>query len=237
MRLDKYLCECTALSRREAGDCIRRGKVKVDGEVCRDPARKVEERTARVELGEEVLSYQCFHYMVMNKPGGLITASEGRGEATVMRLLPSPVPKHLVPVGRLDKDTEGLLLFTDDGEMNHRLLSPARHVDKVYLVTPQHALSEEDLIRLREGVEIGDEKPTLPALAEMTAQGDLKLTIREGRFHQVKRMLEAVDNQVLHLKRIAFGPLELDPALSPGQVRECTAEEVERLRHACHAAK
>lgn len=129
-------------------------------------------------------------------------------------------------MGRLDKDTTGLLLLTNDGALAHDLLSPKKHVDKTYLVQPDHPLSEEDIHRLEEGLDIGDDKPTAPAKAVITPDGDLLLTIHEGRFHQVKRMLQAVGNQVCALERVSFGPLSLDPSLPRGAHRALTEEEI-----------
>ena len=136
----------------------------------------------------------------------------------------------MFPVGRLDKDTTGLLLLTNDGALAHDLLSPKKHVDKTYRVRPEKPLSAEDIHRLESGLEIGDDKPTSPAKAVLTEDGDLLLTIHEGRFHQVKRMLQAIGNQVLTLERIRFGSLSLDPALSRGDYRALTEEEIKHLR-------
>ena len=133
-------------------------------------------------------------------------------------------------MGRLDKDTEGLLLLTDDGELAHRLLSPRKHVDKTYQVTVERSLETEDILRLEQGVDIGEEKPTLPARVQVLEDSVIRLTIQEGKFHQVKRMLQAVNRQVLALKRVSFGALELDQSLEPGQYRELTPEEILSLQ-------
>ena len=171
---------------------------------------------------------------MLNKPAGVVSAVRDDRETTVLDLMKGCVlPRDGVfPVGRLDRDTEGLLLLTDDGETAHRLLSPKRHVDKTYLVTTAHALSEEDLNRLEQGVDIGEKRPTLPAKARLLKDGKLLLTIREGKYHQVKRMLLAVDNRVLALKRVAFGGLCLDERLKTGEYRELTCQEVEILHEA-----
>ena len=151
----------------------------------------------------------------------------------MVSLLTVPEQKDLFPVGRLDKDTTGLLLLTNDGALAHDLLSPKKHVDKTYLVKPEKPLSAEDIHRLENGLDIGDEKPTAPSKARLTENGDLLLTIHEGRFHQVKRMVKAVgravDNQVLTLERVSFGPLSLDLSLQRGEYRALTEEEIEVL--------
>ena len=166
---------------------------------------------------------------MLNKPEGVVSATNDNTAPTVLDLLPAQDKKDLFPVGRLDKDTTGLLLLTNDGALAHDLLSPKKHVDKTYLVQPDHPLSEEDIHRLEAGLDIGDDKPTAPAKAKITPDGDLLLTIHEGRFHQVKRMLQAVGNQVCTLERVSFGPLSLDPSLPRGAHRALTEEEIRAL--------
>jgi len=231
MRLDKYIADCTGCSRKEAAESIKKGHVTVEGIPGKPKADlSVDPSGTKVCLEGRLLDYQALHYLILHKPAGYITASQGKGQACVMDLLPF-VSKDLVPVGRLDKDTEGLLFFTDDGQLNHRLLSPRRHVDKTYEVHTASPVSRDQAERLRQGVDIGDETPTMPARAEVTAEGILLLTIQEGRFHQVKRMLEAVGNRVTYLKRLTFGPLDLGD-LEPGQYRMLDTEEVEAVKNA-----
>lgn len=225
IRLDKFLCETGAGSRSEVKLLIKKGRVTVNGAVVKAPELKVEEHSDRVALDGNPLSYEKYVYYMLHKPAGFVTATQDRHEKTVMELLKDAPGKDLFPVGRLDKDTEGLLLITNDGALSHRLLSPAKHVDKTYLVRTAAAVTEEMLCRLEEGVDIGDEKPTLPAKAALTKEGDLLLTITEGRFHQVKRMLFAVGNEVVYLKRLSMGALTLDGRLSKGEYRALTEEE------------
>lgn len=225
MRLDKFLVECGIGSRKEVKDIISNKKIKVNGEVVSLPKQNIDENKDEIKFGEKILIYREFRYYIMNKKAGYITATEDFREKTVMDLLPDwVIKKDLAPVGRLDKDTEGLLLFTNDGKLNHRLLSPKNHIDKTYYVEVEKELAEKDLVYLENGVII-DGYTTLPALAKKIENKKLLLTIREGKFHQVKKMLEAVDNKVLYLKRISFGKLNLDN-LELGEVREVFLEDI-----------
>ena len=225
IRLDKFLCETGAGSRSDVKLLIKKGRVTVNGTAVKAPELKVDEHSDRVALDGNPLSYEKYVYYMLHKPTGCVTATRDKHEKTVMELLKDAPGKDLFPVGRLDKDTEGLLLITNDGALSHRLLSPAKHVDKTYLVRTADAVTEEMLCCLEEGVDIGDEKPTLPAKAVLTKEGDLLLTITEGRFHQVKRMLFAVGNEVVYLKRLSMGALTLDGRLSKGEYRALTEEE------------
>lgn len=234
MRLDKFLCEMNKGSRSEVRALIRRGLVTVNGLPAKEADCRIDENADTVCVGGQPLSYRrCFYYM-LNKPEGFICATQDKISATVMELLaPKDRRPDLFPAGRLDKDTEGFLLLTNDGELAHRLLSPKRHVDKTYLVSISHSLSEEEIRRLEQGVDIGEDRLTMPArVLPAEAENQLLLTIQEGKFHQVKRMLKAVGNEVTALKRISFGPLTLDEALQPGEYRELTEEEVKILYEA-----
>lgn len=231
MRLDKLLADAGAGTRSEVKEYIRRGRVMVNGQICRKPEQKVHEETDRVMLDDRPVDYARHHYYLLYKPQGVVTATEDARERTVLDLLTDVNTAHISPVGRLDKDTEGLLLLTDDGELAHRLLSPRRHVDKCYLVRTQKPLSAADLHTLEAGVDIGDTEPTMPARARLNESGELLLTIHEGRYHQIKRMLRAVGNRVLYLKRLSLGSLRLPEDMSPGEFRALTAEEQESLRH------
>lgn len=231
MRLDKLLAEAGTGSRSQVKEYIRKGRITVNGLVCKKPEQKVSEEKDQICLNGQAVEYVCFRYYMLHKPQGVITATEDPHEKTVLDLLAGVNTAHISPVGRLDKDTEGLLLLTNDGELAHRLLSPKRHVDKCYLVRTERPLSAADLHILETGVDIGDEKPTLPARACINEDGELLLTICEGRYHQVKRMLQAVDNKVLYLKRLSFGSLKLPEDLNAGEFRVLTAEEQESLRH------
>lgn len=230
MRLDKFLSETTTESRSQVKKEIRQGMVTVNGIVEKLPEKQIEEKTDCVCLKGKELHYQPFVYFMLNKPAGVVSATEDTLSKTVVELLSSEdYRKDIFPAGRLDKDTEGFLLLTNDGELAHRLLSPKKHVDKTYFVRLRDALSEEAGTKLETGVSIGEKKDTRPAKVERVDTDTILLTIQEGKFHQVKRMLQAVDNQVLYLKRITFGGLSLDEGLSPGEYRALSDEEVKLL--------
>lgn len=230
MRLDKFLCEMNLGSRSQVKGFIRQGFVKVNGVTVNNPDRKIEEHSDQILFQGDILQYRKYVYYMLNKPKGVVSATEDNTAPTVVSLLGSDSRDGIFPVGRLDKDTTGLLVLTDDGEFAHRLLSPKRHVDKTYKVTMEYTLTEEEISRLEQGVDIGEEKPTLPAHVEILDDVNILLTIREGKFHQIKRMLSAVGNGVLELERVAFGGLALDKALMPGQYRELTVQEIADLR-------
>lgn len=230
MRLDKFLCDTAGLTRTEAKNAVKKGQIAVNGQVQKAADFKVKENTDTVTFQGKPLSYAAFHYYMLHKPAGVITATEDKKESTVMDILREEKVKNLFPVGRLDKDTEGLLLITDDGELAHNLLSPKKHVDKEYLVKVRDSISEDDCRKLSEGVDIGDEKPTAPAKVERVAEKEILLTIREGRFHQVKRMLQAVGNEVLYLKRLSMGSLRLPKDLEKGTYRPLSEEEIYKIK-------
>lgn len=235
LRLDKYLADAGIGTRSEVKKRIQSGQVCVDGTVIRKPE-------TRVIPGESVVTCQdvpvqaaaaCVYYL-LHKPAGCVSATEDPRERTVMDYVPSG-RKGLFPVGRLDKDTEGLLLITDDGLLAHYLLSPKKHVDKTYYAKISGIVTQEDVAAMERGVEIGEKKPTLPARLEIlstdpeNASSEIRLTIREGKFHQVKRMMEAVGKSVTYLKRISMGPLLLPEDLKPGECRPLTEEELKQL--------
>lgn len=231
MRLDKYLADCGQGSRSILKEKIRKGRVTVNGITVKQSDYKIQEDTDTVCMEGVPVTYRKYAYYLLHKPAGTVCAVKDNTAPTVLSLLNGVTDKGLFPVGRLDKDTTGLLLITNDGPLAHYLLSPARHVDKTYLVTPKNPLSEEALKQLAEGVDIGDDTGTLPARAELLPEtGQLFLTIREGRYHQVKRMLKAVGNEVLALKRCTFGPLVLEKDPAPGCFRPLTGEEIQKLR-------
>lgn len=238
MRLDKYLCEAGVGTRSEVKRLIAKGLVTVDGSAVRDSGIKLDEQTASVAVDGRPVCYAAFEYYMLNKPAGVISASRAdlrrQEERCVVDLIETRLRKDLFPVGRLDKDTEGLLLITNDGALAHRLLAPKKHVDKTYFVRLSGALSEEARQTLEQGVDIGDEKPTLPCrLCQAAAEAERKdwlITIQEGRFHQIKRMAQAVGLEVVYLKRLSMGSLQLDPALAPGSYRPLTAEELKNLQ-------
>lgn len=232
IRLDKYLCDMNIGTRSEVKDIIRKMRVTVDGKVCKDPATKVDENS-HVALDGEEFMYEEFRYYMLNKPAGVISATEDDRDKTVIDILEGENTKGLFPVGRLDKDTEGLLLITNDGDMSHRLLSPKKHVDKCYYVELAEPIDKDAIADLKEGVDIGDDELTLPAKVEAINPRAIYLTITEGRYHQVKRMMQAVGNEVTYLKRVSFGPLELDKDLPLGAYRRLEADEIMMLQIKC----
>ncbi len=232
LRLDKYLADMGQGTRSEVKKAIRKGLVQVNGRTVREPEYKVDTEEDQVLFAGRQAEYEEYEYYMLNKPAGVISASEDARERCVVDLIESRKRKDLFPVGRLDKDTEGLLLITNDGALAHRLLSPKKHVDKVYYARVQGRVTQEDVELFGQGVDIGEEKQTLPADLCILETGDIskvELTIREGRFHQVKRMFQAVGKEVLYLKRLRMGPLALDESLEPGQYRTLNTQELDIL--------
>ncbi len=233
MRLDRLLCEAGFGSRSHVKVLVKKGLVQVNGEKAERPEQKVDAEKDRIVCGGREAVRRSFVYLMLNKPPGVVSATEDARERTVLDLLEEEDRKGVFPVGRLDKDTEGLLLLTDDGELSHRLLSPKNHVDKVYRAKVEGLVTEEHAVRFREGLEIGEKVPTLPAELEILSAGavsEVQVTIREGKFHQIKRMFESVDCQVVWLKRLRMGTLSLDGGLPAGAYRRLTEEEVGALR-------
>lgn len=233
MRLDRFLCETGAGTRSEVKQLLKKGLVTVNGVSEKTADRKIDETKDVVTLRGEVVYFAKFHYYILHKPAGVITATEDEKQETVMSLLKDVKDvslSKLFPIGRLDKDTEGLLLITDDGELSHRLLSPKKHVEKTYLVHLRDDLSPEATQKLEEGIDIGDDTPTLPAKVKVIEDRIIELTITEGRYHQVKRMLLAVDNEVTYLKRISMGGLALPGDLGKGAFRALSEAEIALLK-------
>ena len=226
MRLDKYLTLCGLGTRSECRDIIKKKSIYVDDSIVTDPSVHVDDKNIVMHNGKKLV-YEEYIYLMLNKPAGFISARTDSDNKTVMDLIDEN-RKDLSPVGRLDKDTVGLLLITDNGTLSHNMLSPKKHVDKTYFFKSMKELSDDDIDRLRNGVDIGDAKPTLPCSCERSDDGYL-ITIREGRYHQIKRMLKAVDNEVTYLKRISFGPIRLDETLSEGSYRRLNKDELEML--------
>lgn len=211
---------------------IGKGQVCVNDELARRPELKVDTVEDRIRYCGRDIYYQAFEYYMLNKPAGVISATEDKRERTVIDLITERQRRDLFPVGRLDRDTEGLLLITNDGAMAHRLLSPRKHVDKTYYVKVAGRVTGEDAAAFRNGVDIGDEKKTLPAelrILKSAENSEVELTIREGRFHQVKRMFAERGKTVLYLKRIRMGGLVLDETLKPGEYRRLTEKEMKAL--------
>jgi 16S rRNA pseudouridine516 synthase len=224
MRLDKYLTECGLGSRSNVKKILKNREIKINGKIEFSP--KINVSTAdEILYNNKIIEYKATRYYILNKPAGYITATEDKKHKTVMEILPEwVIQKNLFPVGRLDKDTEGLLLFTNDGPMSHELLSPKKHVDKIYYVEAEKDITDEDIKRLELGVDIGG-YITKPSKCERVDKDKINLTISEGRFHQVKKMLHSIDNSVFYLKRIKFANLELGD-LEIGEVREINVEEI-----------
>lgn len=232
LRLDKYLADMGCGTRTEVKKLIHDKKVSVNEEIVKSPECKIDTEADHVSVDGKDLSYEVFEYYMLNKPQGVVSATEDKRDKTVLDLIVSKKRKDLFPVGRLDKDTEGFLLITNDGELAHNLLSPKKHVDKTYYVELAEVVSEEDIENLEHGVDIGEGGLTLPAEIRNLSQDrkSLYITIREGKFHQVKRMFHAVKNEVLFLKRLSMGSLVLDETLKPGDYRVLTQEEIVRLK-------
>lgn len=230
MRLDKYLADLRIGSRSEVKEKIRKGLVKVNGQTVKDPGCAVSAGDS-VECEGAALRYREHFYYMLNKPAGILSATEDARQQTVLDLFPKELRKDLSPVGRLDKDTVGLLLITDDGQLAHRLLSPARHVDKVYLVRTDKEIGPEDATCFAEGMCLSDGTVLKPADLEIDREDPLqaRITIREGKYHQIKRMFAARGKEVVYLKRLSMGTLSLDPSLEEGCWRELTEEEILRL--------
>ena len=223
MRLDKFLCDLEIGSRREVKDLIRKGLIRINGEVQKKPEYQINETLDTVCFRDKLLTYQKFVYYLMYKPAGVITASSDKKDKTVLDLLPDEYKrKDVFAVGRLDKDTTGLLLITNNGALSHKLLSAKYHVWKKYLVTTREPLTKSQLELLTQGVDLGEEDGfSLPAKCDIIDGNDdqFYLSIREGKYHQVKRMLKAVGNEVTALKRVGFGPILLPEDMLPGETR------------------
>lgn len=237
MRLDKVLSNFGFGSRSEIKKLAREGLIRVDGSIIKDASIHVDPENNRIEVGGTFLNYRRFIYIVMNKPAGVISATADNKHKTVIDLLPEEFTCFdLFPAGRLDIDTEGMLLLTNDGQMAHELLSPRKHVDKRYYALIEGVVTDEDIKRFVEGVVLDDGYKTMPAELEIIKSGthsEIELTLHEGKFHQVKRMFEAIGKKVVYLKRIRIGGLQLDDTLRPGECRELTSEEVTLLKGDC----
>lgn len=253
MRLDKYLSEVTGASRNDTKSWLKKGRVTVNGQMEKDGGCKVSPGEDNISLDGAVLSYQKYIYIMLHKPSGVVSATQDNYDKTVVDLVKETenvkkggsgkALKDIFPVGRLDKDTEGLLLLTNDGDLAHQLLSPKKHVGKCYFAILSDAITKEDQASFEEGLDIGEEKQTMPAtLREALPEEMLRenqrqveghgvfITIKEGKFHQIKRMAQAIGNKVLYLKRVSMGTLHLDPKLAPGDCRFLTEEEVQDLK-------
>lgn len=233
-RLDKLLAGTGKWSRREVKALVRQGLVRVDGRLAASAEDKLDPAVAVVTVAGETVALHRFTYVLLHKPAGVLTATEDRKQPAVLDLLPPELRRiGLAPVGRLDKDTEGLLLLTNDGELAHRLLSPKYHVEKRYFARVDGELSAADAEAFARGMTLGDGLECLPAGLEVLPDRVCIVTLREGKFHQVKRMLAARGAPVLYLKRLSMGPLTLDDSLAAGAYRLLRAEEISALYRVC----
>lgn len=233
-RLDKLLAGTGKWSRREVKALVRQGLVRVDGRLAVSAEDKLDPAAAIITVAGETISLCRFTYVMLHKPAGVLTATEDRKQPTVLDLLPPELRRiGLAPVGRLDKDTEGLLLLTNDGELAHRLLSPKYHVEKRYFARVDGELSAADMEAFARGMTLGDGLECLPAGLDLLPDRVCIVTLREGKFHQVKRMLAARGAPVRYLKRLSMGPLTLDDSLAAGAYRLLRAEEISALYRVC----
>jgi 16S rRNA pseudouridine516 synthase len=235
LRIDKMLANLGYGSRKEVKQLLKDGSVKVNDTVIKNAKVHIDPQKDIISLKDEVIEYKEFIYLIMNKPQGVISATEDAHDKTVVDLLEfEDMVYSPFPVGRLDKDTEGLLLLTNDGQLAHQLLSPKKHVPKTYFAIIDREVTEEDIQAFRQGVTLDDGYLTKPGELKIINSGEsseIELTITEGKFHQVKRMFEAVGKRVVYLKRISMGPLKLDESLELGEYRELTEEELIQLNH------
>jgi 16S rRNA pseudouridine516 synthase len=234
LRIDKILANLGYGSRKEVKKLLKDGAVTVNERVIKDAKEHVDPNADTITVYGEAIEYKEYIYLMMNKPAGVISATEDGNEETVIDLLePEDVIFSPFPVGRLDKDTEGLLLLTNDGQLAHRLLSPKKHVPKTYFAVIDQEVTEADAAAFRLGVTLDDGYITKPGELKILKSGirsDIELTITEGKFHQVKRMFQAIGKRVVYLQRISMGPLELDESLELGQYRELTDDELSLLK-------
>lgn len=229
MRLDKMLAHSGYGTRKEVKEFIRKGFVLVNGEVIKDDDFKVDEEKDEIVIADESVSYEKLIYIMLNKPDGYISATYDNHDPIVLDLIDGYENRGLFPVGRLDKDTHGLLLITNDGKLAHKLLSPKNHVDKVYYLKYDGTFMPYAYKAFEQGVFLEDGYKCLPAKFEMIKEGEGLITISEGKYHQVKRMMEAVGCEVTYLKRISFGKLRLDEALKEGDYRHLSLAEIQML--------
>ena len=235
IRLDKYLADMSIGTRQEVKKYIRQGRVKINEDIIKKPEYKIREDEDKITFDGAPVAYETFEYYMLNKPAGVISATEDKRDKTVLDLIKEKKRKDLFPVGRLDKDTEGLLLITNDGALAHRLLSPKKHVDKCYYAEISAGVPDDDVRVFKERINIGtQEEPewTMPAELKILEKGTvsrIRLTIREGKFHQVKRMFLAVGKEVVYLKRERMGALVLDEELAPGEYRKLTDSELKSI--------
>lgn len=228
MRLDKFLSVTKTASRSEAAKAAKNGGVTVNGEVEKNTARNVDPEKDKISFFGTPVQYRKYTWIMMNKPSGILSASNDKKEKTVVSILPPPLnAMELFPCGRLDKDTVGLIMITNDGELSHKLLSPKKHAEKVYSFKLSRPYNKN--VGIENGIMM-DGKMTKPAEIVMNSETSGEITLTEGKYHQIKRMFERADSEVVFLKRLSFGGVTLDETLNPGEWRYLTAEEEETLR-------
>lgn len=234
IRLDKYLADIGIGTRSEVKADIKKGKININGIVVKDANLKIDTDKDKVLYQGNPIVYEEFEYYMLNKPAGVVSATTDKNDKTVVDLITSKKKKDLFPVGRLDKDTEGLLIICNDGELCHNLLSPKKHIDKTYYVCLNDTLSKEGEDRVCKGVYIEKDVMSMPATLERITDDKVYLTIQEGKFHQVKKMFHGVGLEVTYLKRVSMGGLKLDERLKEGEFRPLTKEEIEYLKGVNH---
>lgn len=231
MRIDKYLANMGVGTRKEVKEYISKGFILLNGEVVKKPTKQVNENEDKIEYLNQEIIYKPYIYIMLNKPQGVISATKDYSETVIDLLEEKYQNKDIFPVGRLDKDTEGFLLLTNDGKLAHELLSPKKNVNKKYFAKLENKLKKDDIQVFENGVYLEKENYlTKPAKLEIISDYEAFVTIQEGKYHQVKRMFHAVDNEVIFLKRISMGELSLDENLKPGEYRELTDEEINLLK-------
>lgn len=233
IRIDKLLCEMQIGSRREIKEYAKKGRIKVNESVVKNTDLKVNPEVDKVFVDNRKIEFARFEYFMMNKPQGVISATKDEKDMTVVDLIKDNLRGDLFPVGRLDKDTEGLMVITNDGEMAHRILSPAKHISKTYFAKIDGVVTEEDVMKFSKGITLLDGTVTKPAsLVILKTDGntsEIEVKIYEGKYHQIKRMFAACGKHVIYLKRLAMGGLMLDDSLKTGEYRRMTDEELKRL--------
>jgi 16S rRNA pseudouridine516 synthase len=234
LRIDKVLSNLGYGSRKEIKTFLKQGRIKINDKIIKNEAVHLDVENDIIKFDEEIIVYKEFEYIMLNKPQGVVSATFDPKETTVLKLLEQRFQNiELFPVGRLDKDTEGLLIMTNDGKLAHDLLSPKKHIYKVYYAEVSGEVNNEDIEKFNEGVVLDGGYTTLPAklkVIESSQISKVEIEIREGKFHQIKRMFEAVQKKVVYLKRIKMGKIELDENLQLGQYRELTLDEIRELK-------
>lgn len=234
-RIDKILSNLGHGTRKEVKALLKKGKIEIDGIIVSDNTTKIDPENVVIKVSGEEIKYRKNIYLLMNKPVGVVSATVDNYDETVIDLI--DIEYHAFkpfPIGRLDKDTVGLLLITNDGELNHKLIAPKNHVDKVYYAEINKPIEAKDIDTFRKGVILQDEYKCMPAILEVLKSdengSEVMVTIQEGKFHQVKRMFESVDKKVVFLRRMSFGPLKLDESLAEGEYRELSESEINLLK-------